>query len=103
MEIDVLMNNVGQGNEIIEHITFKRRLPIIEHVIYILFIDLDCCYEITNKKSLNCVNLIKECITFNIYITKFKPDKVSTLVCKDKLYLVEGIVGASNAIFVKKM
>jgi len=102
MEIGVLMNNVGQGNEIIEQITFKRRLHVIEHVIYILFIDLDCCYEIINKKSFNCVNLIKECITFNIYITKFKPDKVSTLVCKDKLDLVKGIMGASNAIFMKK-
>jgi hypothetical protein len=103
MEIDVLMNNVGQSNEIIEHITFKRRLRVIEHVVYILFIDLDCCYEITNKKSLNCVNLVKEHITSNIYITKFKPNKVSTLVCKDKLNLGEGIMGASNAIFMKKM
>jgi hypothetical protein len=54
------------------------------------------------KTSLNCVNFIKECITSNIYITKFKPNKVSTLVNKDKLDLVEGIVGASNAIFMKK-
>jgi len=53
--------------------------------------------------SLNCVNLIKECIASNIYITKFKPNKVSTLVNKYKLDLVEGIVGASNAIVMKKM
>jgi hypothetical protein len=53
------------------------------------------------KTSFNCVNLIKECITSNIYITKFKPNKVFTLVSKDKLDLVEGIVGASNAILMK--
>jgi hypothetical protein len=49
MEIDALMNSVGQGNEIIEHITFKKRLPIIEHMVHILFIDLHCCYEFINK------------------------------------------------------
>ncbi len=54
------------------------------------------------KTSFNCVNLIKECIVSNIYITTFKPNKVSTLVSKYKLDLVEGIVGASNAIFMKK-
>jgi hypothetical protein len=98
------MNSVGQGNEVIEHIIFKRGLHLIEHVVHIFFINLHCCYEIIDKKSLNCVNLIKECITFNIYITKFKPNKVSTLlVNKYKLDLVEGIVGAFNAIFMKKM
>jgi len=49
MEIDALMNSVDQSNEIIEHITFKRGLPMIEHVIHILFIDLHCCYEIIDK------------------------------------------------------
>jgi len=55
------------------------------------------------KTSLNCVNLIKECITSNIYIIKVKPNKVSTLVNKYKLDLVECIVGAFNVIFMKKM
>jgi hypothetical protein len=55
------------------------------------------------KASLNCVNLIKECIPSNIYSTKFKPYKIFTLVNKYKLDLVEGIVGASNAIFMEKM
>jgi len=54
------------------------------------------------KISLNCANLIKECITSNIYITKFKPNKVFTLISKYKLNLVKGILGASNAIFMKK-
>ncbi len=49
MEIDALMNSVGQGNEIIEHIIFKRGLRIIEHVIHMLFIDFHCCYEFTDK------------------------------------------------------
>jgi hypothetical protein len=55
------------------------------------------------KSSLNCANLIKECTTFNIYITTFKPNKVSTSINKDKLDLAEGIVGASNAIFMRRM
>jgi len=71
-------------------------------VVHILFIDLHYYHEITDKKSFNCVNLIKECITSNIYITKFKPNKVSTLVSKYKLDLVEGIAGASNVIFHEK-
>jgi hypothetical protein len=49
MEIDAIMNNVGQGNEIIEHITFKRGLPIIEHVVHILFTNLHYCYEIIDE------------------------------------------------------
>jgi len=49
MEIDAFMNSVGQGNEIIEHIIFKRGLPLIEHVVHILFIDFQCCYEIIDK------------------------------------------------------
>jgi hypothetical protein len=49
MEIDALMNNAGQGNEIIEHITSKRGLLVIEHVVHILLIDFHCCYEISNK------------------------------------------------------
>jgi hypothetical protein len=52
MEIDAFMNSVGQGNEIIEHITFKRGLPIIEHVVHILFINLHYCYEFTDKNIL---------------------------------------------------
>ncbi len=44
---------------------------------------------------------MEECTTFHIYITTFRPNKVSTLINKDKLDLVEGIVGASSAIFMK--
>jgi len=55
------------------------------------------------KTSNNCANLIKECIASNIYITTLKPNKVSTLLSKDILDLVEGIVGASNAIFMRKV
>ncbi len=55
------------------------------------------------KSFLNCENLIKECTTFNIYVTTFKPNKVFTLINKDKLDLAEGIVGASSAIFMKRV
>ncbi len=52
MEIDVLMSNV-EGNEIIEHITFKRGLHIIEHVVRIPSTNLHSCYEIINKNVLS--------------------------------------------------
>jgi len=53
------------------------------------------------KSSCNCANLMEECTTFHIYITTFKPNKVSTSINKEKLDLVEGIVGASSAIFMR--
>jgi hypothetical protein len=54
------------------------------------------------KTFLNYANLIKECTASNIDIITFKPDKDSTSINKEKLDLIEGIVGASNAIFTKK-
>ncbi len=55
------------------------------------------------KSSFNCANLIQEYTTFDIYITAFKPNIVSTSINKDKLDLVEGIVCASNAIFMRRV
>ncbi len=57
-KINALVNKYDQANEINEHITFKRRLVVIVHVLYIPFTNLDCCYEIIDKR--NFVNLIKE-------------------------------------------
>ncbi len=54
------------------------------------------------KTFLNYANLIKECIASNIDIITFKPNKDSTSINKDKLDLIEGIMGASNAIFTQK-
>jgi hypothetical protein len=48
-KINAFTSNVDQGNGIVDHITFKRKLPTIKHVVHIPFIDLHCCYEITNK------------------------------------------------------
>jgi hypothetical protein len=63
MQTNAIMNNVDQSFEISEHVTLKRGLTIIEHVVHINFTDLYYYYKITNKKSLDCANLIKECIT----------------------------------------
>jgi hypothetical protein len=52
MEINALMNTIDQSSEIIQHITFKRGLIIIEHVVHIPFTNLHCCYEITYKLDL---------------------------------------------------
>jgi len=52
MEIDAFMNIVDQSNEIIEHITFKRGLVVIEHLVHISFTYLHCFYEITYKNIL---------------------------------------------------
>ncbi len=52
MEINVFISNVDQDSEIIEHITFKRRLLVIEHVAHIPFTYLHYCYEIIDKNIL---------------------------------------------------
>jgi hypothetical protein len=91
MEIDVFMINVDQGNEIIEHIIFKKRLHVIEHVVHIPFTNIHSYYEIIDK------NIPSLC---NVDIIAFEPNKVSTSINEDKLDLVEGIGGASNAIFM---
>jgi hypothetical protein len=57
-KINALINICDQANEISEHITFKRRLVVIIHVVYIPFTNLNCCYEITNKR--NFANLNKK-------------------------------------------
>lgn len=55
------------------------------------------------KTYFSCANLIKKCTSFNISIIAFKPNKVSTLVNKDKFELTKGIMGAFKAIFMKRM
>jgi len=81
MQTNAIMNNVDQSFKI----TLKRGLTIIEHAIHIPFIDRHYYYEITNKKSFNCTNLIKECITSNNGIIAFNHNKVSISMNKDRL------------------
>jgi hypothetical protein len=99
------MNNVDQGNEIIEHITLKRKPFITKHVVHIPFTYRSSFANMKSqiKRYINCANLIKECTTSNSDIIAFKPNKVSTLMNKEKLDLVEGIVSASNAIFMRRV
>ncbi len=85
MQTSAIMSNVDQSFEINEHITFKRRLTITKHALHIPFTNLHYYYEITNKKSLNCTNLIKECTTSNNGIIAFNHNKVSTSMNKDRL------------------
>ncbi len=56
-KINALINRYDQANEISEHITFKRRLIVTIHFLYIPFTNLDCCYEIIDKFFF--ANLIK--------------------------------------------
>jgi hypothetical protein len=102
-KIDVFITSVDEGSEITERNIFKRKLLVTKHVIHIPFTYLHYCYEIINKTSFNCVNLIKECTAFNINIITFEPNKVSTLVSKDKLDLAKGIMGALDAIFMRRV
>jgi hypothetical protein len=53
------------------------------------------------KMCLNYAYLMKECIAHTNGITTSKPNNVSTSTSKEKLNLMEGIMGASNAIFMK--
>jgi hypothetical protein len=48
-ETNVFMSNVPQCSEIIEHITFKKGLPVTKHVVHIPLTYLYYYYEITNK------------------------------------------------------
>ncbi len=65
VKTNALMNKVDQVSGINEHITFKRIMVILVHVVYISFTNLDCYYEIINKISHSCANLIKGCTTLN--------------------------------------
>jgi hypothetical protein len=44
---------------------------------------------------------MKECIAYTSGITTSNPNNVSTSMSKKKKNLMEGIMGASNAIFMK--
>ncbi len=70
-KINALVNKYDQANEINEHITFKRRLVVIVHVLYIPFTNLDCCYEIIDKR--NFVNLIKELLPLKMALPHSTP------------------------------
>ncbi len=76
MKNDALMNRVDQASEIDECITFKRSLVVTIHVVYIPFTNFYYCYEIRNKNTFICVNLIKECTTFNGGMIVFNPNNV---------------------------
>jgi hypothetical protein len=51
-KINAFMSTIDQGNEIVEHITFKRGLLVIEHAIHIPFTYFNCCYELQTKNPL---------------------------------------------------
>jgi hypothetical protein len=76
VKTDALMNRVDQASEISECIIFKKSLVVTIHVVYIPFTNFEYCYEITNKNTFICVNLIKECTTFNGSMIVFNPNIV---------------------------
>jgi len=47
------MSNVDKGNEIVEHITFKKGPHVIKHVVHIPFTNLHSYYEIIDKNILS--------------------------------------------------
>jgi hypothetical protein len=55
------------------------------------------------KMCLNYAYLMKECIAYASGIITSKPNNVSTLMNKENFNLMKGIMGASNAIFMKRM
>ncbi len=46
---------------------------------------------------------MKECIAYTSGITSSNPNNVSTSMNKEKFNLMKGIMGAFNAIFMKRM
>lgn len=74
-KINALINRYVQANEISEHITFKRRLIVIVHFLYIPFTNLDFCYEIIHKR--NFANLIKELLPSKMASPNSTPTRFS--------------------------
>ncbi len=52
---------------------------------------------------LNCAHIMKEYIAYTSGIATSNPNNVSTSISKEKFNLMEGIMGASNAIFTKRV
>ncbi len=55
------------------------------------------------KMCLNCAHIMKEYIAYTSGIATSNPNNVSTSISKEKFNLMEGIMGASNAIFTKRV
>ncbi len=51
-KINAFMNIIDQGSEIVQHITFKRGLHVIEYAVHIPFTYFNYCYEIVDKNIL---------------------------------------------------
>jgi hypothetical protein len=73
------------------------------HPIYILSQILITIRKLHTNTSYSGVNLIKDCIVSKSGVIAFNPNNISILVNKHKLDLLKVIVGAFNAIFVKKV
>ncbi len=52
---------------------------------------------------LNCAYIMKKCIAYTSGITTSNPNNVSTSMSKEKLNLMEGIMGPSSVIFMKRV
>jgi hypothetical protein len=73
------------------------------HPIYILSQILISIRKSHTSTTYSGANLIKDYIVSKSGVIAFNPNNISTLVNKHKLDLVEVSVGASNAIFVRRV
>jgi len=80
-KINVLINRYDQANEINEHITFKRRLVVIVHVVYIPFTNLDRYYEIIYKR--NFASLIVKLLPLKMASPRSTPTMFSHLALEE--------------------
>jgi hypothetical protein len=98
------MNKIDKDMKIFKHITLEIKVVVTIYVISIPFkkIQWNTMKSHTNT-SRSWEILINEWITSNSGIMAFNPNNVFTLTNRHKLDLAKVMVGASNAIFVRKV
>jgi hypothetical protein len=97
------MNTIDQGLEVHKDILKEKEMDGTIQPIYILSQILIIIIKSHTNTSYSGANLIKDCIVSKSGVIAFNPYNISTLVNKHKLDLIEVSVGASNAIFVRKV
>jgi hypothetical protein len=97
------MNTIDQGLEVHKDILKEKEMDGTIQPIYILSQILIIIRKSHTNTSYSGANLIKDCIVSKSGVIAFNPNNISTLVNKHKLDLIEVSVGASNAIFVRKV
>ncbi len=94
------MNTIDQSLEVHKDITSRKKKWMAQYILSQILITIRKSHANTSYSG---ANLIKDCIVFKSDVIAFNPNNISILVNKHKLDSIHVSVGASNAIFVRKM